>query len=153
NCAMHFFAVILLSSCNTSDKITFEHYEIVNPLPGDSWGTGGFTLADFDNDGDLDVTVQRRSDNFKVYWYEHRSPNEWIKYYIGVAEDGQLGATAVDVNRNGYIDLVLGHVWFQNPGNLGMNPDTEWIKHYYNGDMPKENHDIVVADINLDGIA
>jgi hypothetical protein len=147
------FSILVLLSCNTSsNEFVFQHHVVADPLPGDSWGTGGFTLADFDNDGDLDVTVQRRSDDFKVYWYEYRSAGEWIQHYIGIAEDGQLGAAAVDVNRNGFIDLVLGHVWFQNPGNLGTNPGAEWIKHYYNGDMPRENHDIVVADINQDGI-
>ncbi len=121
-------------------------------MPGTSWGTGGFTLADYDKDGDLDVTVQRRSDDDKAYWYENSGADKWIPHFIGIAEGYQLGAAAVDVNSDSYVDLVMGHVWFQNPGNLKIKPNSEWGKHLYNGDMLNANHDIVIADINLDGI-
>lgn len=144
--------IFILSSCHSSEPISFVHHVVANPLPGTSWGTGGFTLADYDGDGDLDITVQRRSDNDMVYWYKNDGADKWTQYLIGIAGGGQLGAVAVDVNYDNYIDLVLGHLWFQNPGNLKLNPDTEWGKHLYNGDMLNENHDIVVADINLDEI-
>jgi hypothetical protein len=162
SCAIHcelilltcglFIFILFFYACNPSFQIAFKHHVIANPLPGISWGTGGFTLADYDKDGDLDVTVQRRSDEDKAYWYEYQSMDNWIPHFIGTAEGYQLGATSIDVNRDGYIDLVMGHVWFQNPGNLKINPDSDWGKHLYNGDMQEENHDIVAADLNLDGI-
>ena len=148
-----FGSLLVLYSCNPSSQITFKHHVVANPLPGTAWGTGGFTLVDYDKDGDLDITIQCRSDDDKVYWYEYRNSDNWIQHFIGIGREYQLGATAIDVNRDSYIDLVMGHVWFQNPGNLKMEPDTEWEEHYYNGDMLHENHDIVVADINLDDMA
>lgn len=147
-----FIIVFILSSCHSSEQITFIHHVVANPLPGTSWGTGGFTLADYDRDGDMDVTVQRRSDNDKVYWYKNDGADHWTQYLIGTAGGGQLGAVAADVNYDTYIDLVLGHLWFQNPGSLELKPDSGWEKYPYYGDMLNENHDIIAADINLDGI-
>ncbi len=144
------FVLLMAISCSQPNNITFEHHSISDPLNGIEWGTGGFTLADFDNDGDLDVTVQRRSDDDKVYWFEYQSSENWIPHFIGVGKEYQLGATAVDVNQDSFIDLVLGHVWFQNPGNLSTNGGSEWKEFYYEGDMSHENHDIIAVDVNLD---
>ncbi len=142
--------VLILPSCNSPSKITFIHHTIANPLPGNDWGTGGFSLADYDEDGDLDITVQRRSDSDRVYLYKNEGGDKWNRYLIGTAGGGQLGACDLDVNNDGCIDLVLGHVWLQNPCNFATGDI--WEKHSYNGDMLNENHDIVTADINLDGI-
>jgi len=149
---MVFFSSQFSSSCSSDHSIEFKHQVIATPLPGTEWGTGGFTLADYDGDGDLDVTIQCRSDDDKVYWYEYRESDKWIPHFIGIAREYQLGGTAYDVNRDGHTDLVMGHVWFRNPGDLNANPDSEWDMYPYNGDMPEENHDIVTADINLDGM-
>ena len=108
-------SIIIFSSCNPSSQINFKHHVVANPLPNTAWGTGGFTLVDYDKDGDLDVTIQCRSDDDKVYWYEYRGADNWIQHFVGVGREYQLGATAVDVNRDGNVDLVMGHVWFQNP--------------------------------------
>ncbi len=147
-----FVLLILFTFCSTSDKIVFRHHAVADPLPGKEWGTGGFTLADYDKDGDLDVTIQCRSDDDKIHWYEFQNTDKWIPHFIGAAGDIQLGSTALDVNRDSNIDLVVGQFWFRNPGNLDTNPDIEWERYQYNGSMPEENHDIVAGDINLDGI-
>ena len=144
--------ILIISACNQPSRITFKHHVIANPLPGKAWGTGGFTLADYDKDGDLDATIQCRSNDDKVYWYEYAGADNWIPHFLGVAREYQLGAASLDVNRDGYADLVMGHIWFQNPGNLKSKPDTEWEGFKYNGDMPHENHDIVSVDVNLDRI-
>jgi len=144
--------IFIISSCNHSPQITFKHHIIDSPLTAEVWGTGGFTLADYDKDGDLDVTIQCRSDSAKVYWYENRGIDNWIRHFVGIGSEYQLGATAFDVDRDSNVDLVLGHVWFRNSGNLQNEPDVEWEEHYYNGDMLEENHDIVTADLNLDNI-
>jgi hypothetical protein len=109
------FSLMFLLSCKKDPMISFTHHTIENPLPGNEWGTGGFTLADYDKDGDLDVTVQRRSDSDRVYLFKYESADKWIRYYIGTAGGGQLGATALDVNDDGCTDLVMGHFWMQNP--------------------------------------
>lgn len=150
-----FIVVFLLSGffpgwCQL-DSSKFKHHVIANPLPGPSeYGTGAFTLADFDQDGDLDITISRRTDAAKCNWYENQS-GVWIKHLVGITDPEQLGAASTDINGDGFPDLVLGRMWFENPGNLAKFPDSPWIKHLYTGGLQRENHDIVIADLSNDG--
>lgn len=128
----------------------FIHHVIASPLPGPpEWGTGGFTLADYDRDGDLDITVSRRADAGRVYWYENRG-DAWVLHPVGQADADQLGAATTDVNQDGYPDLVMSRVWFENPKTLATKPDEAWPAHAYANPLPGENHDIVAADLNND---
>ena len=128
----------------------FKHHYIANPLPGPpDWGTGGFTLADFDGDGDLDITISRQADSNKCYWYENKS-GSWMKHLVGIADKAQLGAASTNINGDGFPDLIVSRMWFENPGDLAKHPDAPWIKHTYNGGLLEENHDIVVFDVNND---
>jgi hypothetical protein len=150
-----FLAVSLCLNGNTRalgqlDSTTFRHHVIANPLPGaPTYGTGGFTLADFDGDGDLDVTISRRSDSTRCNWYENKS-GTWLRHIIGKSDPQQLGAASADINNDGFPDLIMGRMWFQNPGNLASHPDTPWIQHLYAGGLSQENHDIVISDFNSD---
>ena len=151
------YSIILLTSLlpimaiGQLDSTKFVHHIIASPLPGpSSWGTGGFTLADFDKDGNLDITISRRADSSKVYWYENQG-NTWSIHPVGRSDEEQLGAVALDVNRDGHTDLVVARFWFENPGNLGNRPNTKWIRHIYANSLTDENHDIAVADFNQDG--
>jgi hypothetical protein len=132
-------------------QLTFVHHSIESPLSGEGYGTGGFTLNDYDGDGDLDVTLQRRS-NESVYWYEFKNDTTWIRHHAAMLGGGQLGAVSTDIDKDGFPDLVMGRAWFQNPGTLKDSPDTPWRLNHYNGGLSAENHDIATTDINLDGI-
>ncbi len=134
------------------DTTYFIHHSIAKSLPGPvEWGTGAFTAADFDNDGDADVTISPRADSGRVYWYQNNS-NIWQIHLLGTGDGKQLGAVAVDIDRDENPDLVMGRFWFQNPGHLKDKPDIKWKKHYYAGGLDSENHDITAADINKDGL-
>lgn len=132
------------------DSFHFEHHYIAHPLPGESWGTGAFTLADFDKDGDLDITISRRTTSM-VYWYEFKGTDQWIQHIIGPSDGRQLGGLTTDVNEDGFNDLVMGRIWFKNPGMLAENPDVPWHRYQYAGGLETENHDIGTADFDLDG--
>lgn len=144
-----FLSLILLYGCGRdleNPVPTFTHFSIAHPLPGDGYGTGGFTLADFDRDGDLDISLQRRSDS-TLYWYAFENDSTWTQHIAGTVGGGQLGAVTQDVNRDGWNDVIMGRVWAENPKQTGV----AWPIHAYAGGMVGENHDIVVADINQDG--
>jgi len=133
------------------DSLSFQHHIIASPLPGPPvWGTSGFTLADYDRDGDLDITLSRRADSARVYWYEYRA-GDWILHFLGTADDRQLGAATADINRDGFPDLVMGRFWFENPGMLNKNPDASFLRHEYSAPQGTEIHDIISVDMNNDG--
>ena len=144
------FLVLNYTSYGQKKDMEFSHSYIDYPLEPDSYGTGGFTVADYDNDGDFDITIQRQPTG-KVYWYQNAGSEGWQKYEIASGVFNQLGAASIDVNNDGQSDLIMGTYWLQNPGHLIEKPDQQWIKHKYNGCMPEiENHDIIIADINHD---
>ncbi|MBN1422567.1 MAG: VCBS repeat-containing protein [Planctomycetes bacterium] len=132
------------------EKMRWTHFTVCPSLPGTAWGTGGIPLADFDGDGDLDVSVSRREPR-TAYWFRRRSDSSWTRYVIGEAEglEKALGAAAVDVDLDGRIDVVYNRVWFKNPGTLAEAPDTPWPSFPFEGG----GHDIIAADIDGDGHA
>jgi len=133
------------------EHVKFTHFYVDPHLEPSSWGTGAFTVNDFDKDGDMDITIQREGTG-KVFWYQNNGSEHWQKYEIASDVYHQLGASSIDVNKDGNPDLVMGTYWLENPGHLIEKPDEEWKKTKYNGAMTDaENHDIVAADINHDG--
>ena len=129
----------------------FIHHFIDEMLPGSSYGTAGFTLADFDKDGDLDITISRREiSDGKVFWYENRN-GSWVQHDVGISDSRQLGAVTTDINGDGYKDLVMGRYWFENPGVLAQSPDESWKRHTFSGGLSEENHDIGSYDLNNNG--
>jgi hypothetical protein len=133
---------------SSAAEIKFQHFTIADPLPGKAWGTAGIPLADLDGDGDLDCALSRR-DAHGFWWYERRTDSVWIQHLIcnstNIEQD--LGAAALDIDNDGWTDLVFSHVWFQNPGTLKQNPDAAWLVHPF----PGGGHDILAADVDGDG--
>lgn len=149
--SLFIWVILSIHAKGQDDKVKFTHFYIDYPMLPATNGTGAFTVNDFDNDGDMDITLQNQA-NGKVYWYQKVGPEHWVKYEIASDVYYELGATTIDVNKDGKFDLVMGSCWLENPGNLQDIPSQLWIRHAYNGAMVKgENHDIVSADINHDG--
>lgn len=117
---------------------------------GDAGGNVGFgapVLADFNRDGKLDFAAADRS-NRTLYWFEYRSASEWMRHTAGRLELMQLGAVALDVDGDGWTDIVIGGYWFRNPHNPAAR---EFERFRYDSRIRAEIHDMVTADIDGDG--
>lgn len=129
---------------------TWQHFSVDPVLPGSSWGTGGPALADYDGDGDLDVAISRRNTK-SAYWYERINDTLWIQHLMGSGEtlEKTLGTTPIDVDHDGWMDVVYNGIWFQNPGFLADYPDIPW-KSYL---IKAGGHDAITADMDNNGEA
>lgn len=137
-----------LAASGIGGGVRFQHFTIRNPLPGSSWGTGGLPLVDLDGDGDLDCALSRR-DVHGFWWYERRTDSTWVQHLVSDSASlpQALGGAALDVDQDGWVDLVFSGVWFKNPGTLRQQPDGEWKTNSFGG----SGHDILDADISGDG--
>jgi hypothetical protein len=141
------FAAAALSAAATAEAPRFRHHFIAQTMPDEkSPGLGSSVLADFDKDGDLDFAVLVR--NGPLLLFENRGREAWAQHTIGEAAVVQLGSTALDVDRDGWIDIVIGGYWYRNPGKPAGAP---FARYSYDSRIRTEIHDIAAADVNGDG--
>lgn len=138
------FSALSFDTISTvATNYNFTHSFISKNLPTGG-GTAIQTLADYDNDGDLDMTVGSTSDGLFLF---RNTGSGWEGSKIGTVFYQSLGASALDVNQDGWMDVVSAGVWYEN------NEAVSFIPHQYDAEfvVGNEFHDIVVADLNNDG--
>jgi hypothetical protein len=126
--------------------LLFSHFTVTTDLPAEpSARFGTPAMADFDNDGDMDFALSRIHDT--VYIFEMAEPHRWVKHCIGRIPTGQLGGGALDVDNDGWKDLVAGGYWFRNPRDCF---EGEFQRFQYDTTIKSEIHDLVFEDMNGD---
>ncbi len=139
-------------SCNKKQKLpvfSFEHHFINDSLPT-GWVNGVQTLADYDNDGDLDMTVGSKPNGLYLFV---KNDTLWTTVQIGEVPFTSLGAAATDVDNDGHTDIVSAGVWYRNEGNYRFS------MYLYDPSFKIENgeknnlelHDLIAVDIDGDG--
>jgi hypothetical protein len=100
------------------------------------------SLADVDNDSDLDIIVG--SNTGTIWWFENIDGKVFTRHLLGEMAKTDKGGVAVDVDGDGLIDQVSGGTWFKNPGNK-----TDKWQRFENGAIFA--YDMLATDLNNDG--
>jgi hypothetical protein len=142
---------LLFAHSLSSAELDFKHHFISRDLPmrDGSVGDYGLTaLVDLDGDGDLDFILGGRPyQPSKLYWFEYLSSDRWVQHLVGTNYFSDVGLAPLDVDQDGFVDLVCSGVWFHNPG----KPREQPFERIIFDPQAAGAHDIVVADIDGDG--
>ena len=127
-------AALMCSLTHASGFPSFERHDIGRA--GNKMGQT--SLVDVDRDGDLDWVVGCRGRD--VWWFEYRSPDDWVRHLVGHKAGTNVGGTAFDVDGDGRVDQVSGSTWYRNTRGA--------FTRYVNGTI--KCHDNVAADVDGD---
>lgn len=106
------------------------------------------TMADLDDDGDLDfASGQRQTLPGGMVWWEQCSPDHWVGHKVGSGHKSQSAGDALDVDGDGLNDLLAGDSWYKNPGKSREMP---WTR--YDAKTP-DAEELTVGDVTGDGKA
>ncbi len=119
----------------------FWHHVIDTDLPSGRYAQTA--LADLDNDGRLEYIVGQQYGD--IFWYKMHTPERWTRHLLGTASPSDVGAVALDVDGDGYIDLVTGGAWYRN----ARDADRPFTRFAFDPDL-RGAHDVAAADINGD---
>src|SRR5215470_4668478 len=144
-------ATVYLTGRAWGAEFQFKHHFIDRDLPVTDKLVGDYgltALVDLDRDGDLDFVLGGRPfDPSQLYWFEYKGAENWVRHLVGTNYLSDVGLAALDVDRDGWPDLVCSGVWFRNPGRPRELP----FERIVFDPAAAGAHDILVADIDRDG--
>lgn len=130
---------ILYPLCSGLSQIPDFKYHTIGTF-GDKMGQT--SLVDVDNDSDLDWVFGSFG---TMYWYEYITAESWKLHNIGAGAKTDVGGNPLDVNKDGWVDFVVGDSWYENTQKPRVE---EFVLHKKN---MIGSHDNVMVDINGDG--
>ena len=99
----------------------FQYHAIPGPEDGNR---ESLISADIDKDGDLDFfTGGGRGDT--SYWFENLGQAGWARHVVSDSDNADVGAAALDVDGDGWVDKVAGAFWYRNSGHPRDSAFTE----------------------------
>lgn len=101
-------------------------------------------LADINRDGRLEYIVGQQYGT--VYWYEYHAPDRWTRHVLGENSPSDVGGCVLDVDRDGWLDFVVGGAWYRNT----RDPGRPFERVVFDPDLTAV-HDVVAGDIDGDG--
>jgi hypothetical protein len=144
------FAVSSLLTVSSAG-LEFRHHYLSRELPVRDATVGDYgltALVDLDRDSDLDFVLGGRAFNpSTLYWFEFQAPDRWVQHVVGTNYLSDVGLAALDVDRDGWVDLVCSGVWYRNTG----NPREQSFERILFDENAAGAHDILIADLDKDG--
>ena len=141
---------VLAASAATAAEFRFQHHYIDRDLPiyqGWIGDYGQTALVDVDRDGKLDFILGRQGKPATIYWFRQEGAGRWARHVLGQDSMSSVGAVALDVDRDGWTDLVTSGAWYRNP----QNPrEREFIRRVFDP-QGGDAHDVIAADVDGDG--
>jgi len=103
-------------------------------------------VKDLDGDGKLDLIGRDQFDTGnKLYLWRQSSLGSWARTVITLPEGGE-GLLAVDLDRDGKVDIAIGKYWFKNNSSTGA---LSFTRYTYNAGAAK-NAFVAAGKINGD---
>jgi hypothetical protein len=146
-------AAVWIGGLASGADFQFRHHFIDRTLPVTDKLVGDYgltALVDLDRDGDLDFVLGGRPFSpSQLYWFEYQGPDRWVRHQVGTNYLSDVGLAALDVDGDGWPDLVCSGVWYKNPGKPRELP----FERITFDENAAGAHDIRAADIDGDGKA
>lgn len=132
-----------------SAQIAFEHHSVSTTFPRLN-GFGQSVAGDFTNDGRIDYIIGQHfgtREKRQYLFVNTGTQANWPFHLVTTDNTGDGGVNALDVDGDGWLDIVSSGSWFRNSRNPAAAPFTKYI---YDS-TAFGGHDMVIADIDRDG--
>lgn len=140
---------ITLFAPSAAAQIVFEHHYVSTTYPNLS-GFGQSVAGDFNNDGKPDYLIGQHfgtREKRQYLFINNGTTQDWPFYLVTTDNTADGGVTALDVDGDGWLDIVSSGSWFRN----NRNPTSGQFTRFVYDSASFGGHDMVIADIDNDG--